>query len=137
MPEQVFGSDNQLHDAEQSTARLAPAEKRDAPDDIFAASEPASAAQRLRAFEDEHLGPDTPRFAGQIERGHGSPLRNLSPELQRKHTTIERLIESENKVAEAAAKLSAADAHHEAAKTHAARAADAVGERSDSEQGRG
>lgn len=98
--------------------------------------EPAtSAVARLRAWEDEHLGVDTPRTGAHAERGVGAPLRNLSPELQREHAALEHLIDAEKKVDEAAAHLAAADLHHENAKAHAANAADAVAPRSESEQG--
>lgn len=86
----------------------------------------ADAKARLRAFEDEHLGLDTPRIGDKIERGIGAPIRHLSPELQAEHAALERLIDAEQKLAAAAGHLAAADVHHEEAKAHVEHAAAAV-----------
>lgn len=109
----------------QAAANDLNADFRHAPDNP--APEPSS--DRLRAWEDEHLGPDTPRIGNHIELGIGAPLRSLSPELQREHTALVHLIETEKKVDEAAGKLAAAEAHHEVVKGHAEQAAEAVDER--------
>jgi hypothetical protein len=93
MSETEFGSDGQIHDTDKPLATLDDAERAidpPVPADPTEASEPASAAQRLRAFEDEHLGKDTPRFQGKVERGHGAPLRFLSDELRAEHAALER-----------------------------------------------
>lgn len=82
------------------------------PVDHFAESEPASAEQRLRAFEDEHLGEDAPRHAGQVEKGHGSLFQRLSPEHRKAHGLIEKTAETEHKLNEARGKLAQAEADH-------------------------
>jgi hypothetical protein len=115
MPEQEFGSDGQLRDVDRPLVPLAAAEKRDRPDDIFAASEPASAAQRLRAFEDEHLGPDAVRINGHVERGSGSPFHALPPEKRAQYHAIEKTASTEQKLAEAREKLAIAESEHAAA----------------------
>jgi hypothetical protein len=103
MPEQEFGSDGQLHDTDRPLAPLAAAEDK-IPEhvDSFEASEPA-AAQRLREFEDEHLGADAVRIRGQVERGHGSLFQRLSPEHQKAYAAIEKTAEAEHNAALAAA----------------------------------
>lgn len=80
--------------------------------DAFEAAEPASAAQRMRAFEDEHLGAEAPRIDGKIERGHGSLFSRLSPDQRARHAKIEHLAHAEDKVAQAAEKLSEAQVGH-------------------------
>ena len=57
-------------------------------DTMIEANEPDAAAA-LRAFEDEKLGPDTPRFEGKVERGHGSHYRRMSDEDRAKHAELE------------------------------------------------
>lgn len=115
MPEQEFGSDGQLHDTDRPLAPLAAAEDK-IPEhvDSFEASEPA-AAQRLREFEDEHLGADAVRIRGQVERGHGSLFQRLSPEHQKAHAAIEKTVATEQKLADAHAALLTAEAEHNAA----------------------
>ena len=71
---------------------------------------PASAADRLRAFEDEHLGPDTPRHDGKVERGVGSHYSRMSEDDLAMHQKLERQVDAEQKLAEARAALSAAEA---------------------------
>jgi hypothetical protein len=73
------------------------------------------AADRLRAFEDEHLGKDAVRIGGKIERGSGSPFAGLSPELKRQYAALEKLLATEQKLADAHAALIQADADHDAA----------------------
>jgi hypothetical protein len=76
------------------------------------------ATERLRAFEDEHLGEDVMRIGGRIERGSGSPYQNpkvMSPELRRQHAALEHLIVSEQHLANAHTKLLQAEADHETA----------------------
>lgn len=77
-----------------------------------------TAAERLRAFEDKHLGEDTPRHAGAIERGHGSPFTALHPDKQREYAALERLVEAEKKVEETASALAVAETAHAAAKAN-------------------
>lgn len=52
------------------------------------AHQPDAAAQ-LRAFEDEKLGPDAPRYDGKVERGHGSLWGRMSAEDKAKHAELE------------------------------------------------
>jgi hypothetical protein len=116
MPDKEFGSDGQVHDVDVPSA--APAAKPSDPPpsaDPFEASEPGSAAQRLRDFEDEHLGEDAPRFGGKLEKGHGSLFQRMSPEQQKAHAAIEKSAETEQKVADARAALAVAESEHNAA----------------------
>lgn len=85
-----------------------------------------SAAHRLRAFEDEHLGEDTPRVEGRIERGHGSRLQTkLTAEGRAEHAALERLVHAEEELMKATAALGAAQAKHSEAATAVERASDA------------
>ncbi len=77
--------------------------------------EPAPAVQRQRAFEDEHVGKDAVRINGKIERGSGSPFAALDAETKRQYAALERLVEAEQKLADAHAALIQADVDHEAA----------------------
>jgi hypothetical protein len=77
--------------------------------------EPASPVDRLRAFEDEKLGKDTPRQQGMIERGVGSHFSRMSDEDKAMHAKIEKLIETEGKLSAAHTALLTADAEHDAA----------------------
>ena len=72
------------------------------------------AATRLRAFEDEHLGPDAVRIGGHVERGVGSPYSRLNPARHRHYEALEKAVASEQKLAAAHAALIQADADHEA-----------------------
>jgi hypothetical protein len=89
-------------------------------DDIFSTeADDVTAHQRLRAFEDRHLGEDAVRINGAIERGHGSLFAikmTEAPELRRQHAAIERLIEAEKKLGEAEGTLSVAQSEHATAK---------------------
>jgi hypothetical protein len=77
----------------------------------------STAAAKLRAFEDKHLGRRAMRnMDGHVERGYGSPFKALSPELLAEHSALEKLVEAEAKVDHANAKLSAAKTSLEAAK---------------------
>lgn len=73
------------------------------------------AAARLRAFEDANMGPDAPRINGGVERGHGSLYSRLTDQQKAEHAGIEKLIGTEQKLAEAHAALIQAEADHEAA----------------------
>lgn len=77
------------------------------PDDMPA--ETTSAADRLRAFEDEKIGPDVVRINGQIERGSGSPFQSLSDEDKATYAALERLIVAEQKLSDANAALAVAE----------------------------
>lgn len=83
--------------------------------DPFTAFEPDTAAGRLRAFEDEKLGPDAVRINDKIERGHGSKFRELSKEDQAQYAALERLIEAEQKLADAETSHRIAEENYEAA----------------------
>ena len=73
------------------------------------------AAARIRAFEDEHLGVDAVRIRDKIERGSGSPFAALSPEKKAEYAALEKLVMTEQKLADAHAALIQADADHDAA----------------------
>lgn len=77
-----------------------------------------SAEERLRAFEDEHFGKDAVRIHGRIERGFGSKFKNM-PELHKHYAALEKLVETEKKVAETGAAHLTAIAEHEAAEKEA------------------
>jgi len=74
-----------------------------------------NAATRLRAFEDEHLGEDAVRINEQIERGHGSAYARLSPAKHKQYEALEKLVATEQKLADAHTALMQADVDHEAA----------------------
>lgn len=73
------------------------------------------AADLLRAFEDEHVGEKTVRIGDRIERGYGSPFAALSDEKKRQYAALEKLVASEQKLADAHAALIQAEADHESA----------------------
>lgn len=74
-----------------------------------------SARDRIRAFEDEHLGPDAVRINGEVERGHGSAFKALSPALHRHYAALERLVAAEIALGEAAAVHSQAQVAYDTA----------------------
>jgi hypothetical protein len=76
---------------------------------------PVTAADKLRAFEDKHLGKDCSRISGEIERGVGSPYAGMKPHLKAHHASLENLVKAEKAVADASADLEAAKAKHAAA----------------------
>lgn len=76
---------------------------------------PLTAKDRLRAFEDEHFGPDAVRVNGEIERGHGSPFAEMDERQHRQYAAIELLIAAEQRLADSTAALASAEAEHEAA----------------------
>lgn len=79
-----------------------------------------TAAERLRFFEDEILGEDAVRINGRIERGSGSWFQTkLTPEQRAHHAALEKLIETEQAVADARGKLAQAEADHKAAEAAA------------------
>jgi hypothetical protein len=91
------------------------AEKKAAKQAKNAEPEPElDAATRLRAFEDEHLGPDAVRISGHVERGVGSPYSRLNPARHRHYQALEKAVASEQKLGAAHAALIQADADHEA-----------------------
>lgn len=71
------------------------------------------AGERLRAFEDEHVGKDAVRIGGRIERGSGSPFAAMSDEKKRQYAALEKLAAAEQKLADAHAALVEAEADHE------------------------
>lgn len=80
-------------------------------DPMPAKAEPApDAAGRLRAFEDEHFGPNTPRHDGMIERGVGSPYTMMKPEAREKYDRLERMVAAERKLVAAREALALAEA---------------------------
>lgn len=94
-------------------------------------SEMIPAAALLRSFEDEHLGEDAVRIEGQIERGHGSKFKAMTPQKQAEHGALEQLVAAEKRVADAQTALASATAAHDAALAKLA----ATAQRSDSERG--
>lgn len=87
-------------------------------------AEPDTAAKKLRAFEDKHLGRKAVRNKeGVVEKGYGSPFKAMTPEQHAEHAALEKLVEAEAKVDAANAELSAAKVAHEAAKQAAVDAA--------------
>jgi len=87
---------------------------------------PVTAKDKLRAFEDKHLGKDVPRIDGKVERGHGSPFKAMKPEQHVEYAALEKLVDAEQKLADATAALETAKADLEIAKTQAANAAKAA-----------
>lgn len=72
-----------------------------------------TAAERLRFFEDETLGHDAVRINGRVERGSGSWFQTkLTPEQRAHHAALEKLIETEQRVAAAKAALAQAEVAH-------------------------
>lgn len=93
------------------------------------AAEPQSAAQRLRAFEDEVFGKDAIRINAHIERGVGSHYqdpRKMTHEQRAHHAALERLVKTEQKVADTSAALAKAEVEHEAALKAADQAAEHI-----------
>lgn len=92
------------------------------------------AHERLRAFEDEHLGKDAPRINGHIERGHGSLFeRELSPNQKAHYAKLELLVHTEKRMADAAAALEKAKIENDAAAAAADKAEKAADEPVDGE----
>lgn len=77
--------------------------------------EAPAARDRIRAFEDEHLGPDVGRINGEIEKGHGSPFKLLSHDQHRHYADLERLAAAEASLNEAAGTLAQAQSAYDAA----------------------
>jgi hypothetical protein len=72
------------------------------------------AADRLRLFEDQMLGPDAVRIDGRVEDGIGSRFSCLCPADQKHHADLVRLVETEVALATAADAYADAQASHEA-----------------------
>lgn len=92
-----------------------PAADRTPPPQVTDPPREVPAAERVRAFEDEHLGKDAVRIGGRIERGSGSPFAAMSDEKKRQYAALEKLVAAEQKLADAHAALIQAEADHEAA----------------------
>lgn len=73
------------------------------------------AADRVRAFEDEHFGKDAVRVNGQVERGSGSIYQQMSTERKREYAALENLVDAERKLGEAEAAVVLAETEHAAA----------------------
>lgn len=78
-------------------------------------AEKPTAEQRLRAFEDKHLGANVPRIKDQIERGIGSRHAMLDAVRKAEHAALERLVNAEKELVEATAAMDRAKAEHAAA----------------------
>lgn len=82
-------------------------------------SEPVSATERLRAFEDAHFGESHPRHAGQVEKGSGSLFsrndENWGAAHRAHHAALEALIAAEAEHQKASTAEAAAHAKLEAA----------------------
>lgn len=100
---------------EKPLAKLAEAEAKIEQE----ASEPAAAADRLRAFEEKHLGADVVRIDGEIERGIGSKFSLMSDFDKSMHAALERLAAAEQRMLKATGEL-------DEAKRELAAATDAV-----------
>lgn len=88
-------------------------------DTDFGSEPELTASDRLRAFEDEHLGEDTPRISGKVEKGHGSLFHRpidkggkLTDAHRKAHAAIEKTIETESKLNAARGVLAQAEAEH-------------------------
>jgi hypothetical protein len=77
-----------------------------------------TAAKRLRAFEDKHFGKRAVRLNGRIERGYGSPFKEMTPERQAEYASIESLVEAEQNLDAANAVLSKAKSDYDIAETN-------------------
>lgn len=77
--------------------------------------DPVASHDRLRAFEDEHLGEGAVRIHGRVERGFGSKFKDLPIEKQQAHAAIEKTAETERKLGEARAAVAVAENEHNAA----------------------
>jgi hypothetical protein len=112
-----------MAEADKPLAELAATEKKidppknefSKPDPVVAAEAETSAAARLKAFEDEHLGVDAVRINGQIERGVGSQFAKMSDAERAQHAALENLVAAEAKLIDAHTALMKADADCEAA----------------------
>lgn len=91
-------------------------------------TEPLSAAQRLRAFEDSEIGENAVRINGNIERGYGSRFKAMPEDKQRIYAALERLIVTEQELAEAETKYLQAGVDHDAALAAVAEAEHGSGE---------
>jgi chromosome segregation ATPase len=81
----------------------------DTPDEI-------TTKTKLREFEDDKLGANTPRIDGAIERGHGSHFKTrLSDQDRAYHAALENLLSAEQKVADTSAALAVAQAAQDVA----------------------
>lgn len=88
------------------------------PGPLIAPADPVPATDRIRAFEDEVFKDSqvqVVRIGGRLERGTGSAFAALSPELRRQHAALEKLVESEQKLADSKAALVQAETDHETA----------------------
>lgn len=86
-------------------------------------TETVSTHERLRAFEEKHLPPESehhPRPHGKIERGSGSIFAGLHPAHKAHHAALEALIAAETKHQQASVAEDAAHAELEAAVARAA-----------------
>lgn len=77
------------------------------------------AAERLRAFEDQHLGKDVVRLHGHVEKGFGSKFKNMPERHHRHYAALEKLVHAEQHLADAHSALIAAEESHQAALTTA------------------
>lgn len=87
-----------------------------------------SAAQRLRAFEDDVFGVKVSRINGQVERGIGSPYADMTPHQKAHYAALEALVAAEKTMADATASLADAQAKHAAALKASDAAAQAMDE---------
>lgn len=87
----------------------------------------ATAAAKLRAFEDDVFGKDASRINGDVERGVGSPFAKMTDVQRAHHTALENLVKAEKAVADAGAAHAKAHADHELAEKKATAAALAAG----------
>lgn len=74
-----------------------------------------SARDKIRAFEDRNLGENAVRINGEVEKGHGSLFKELSPQHHRHYADLEKLAAAETALTEAGAALGQAQAAYDAA----------------------
>lgn len=117
---------NEFESRSDNTSEIQDVEAADprADDKVEDRPEDLPAGRRLRAFEDEHLGPDVSRINGSIERGHGSRFQRMHDDEKAEHAALERLMEAEKELQTATAELSIAQEKHAKAAEHLDRASE-------------
>jgi hypothetical protein len=89
-------------------------------DPIPDAPEAIDAKTRLREFEDEAFADskiEVVRIGDRLERGNGSAFAALPDHVKAKHAALERLVDAEQKLADANAAVAVAQSEYDAALT--------------------
>ncbi len=113
--------------SDEATSFIAPGMKSADPV-VLPLAAPATAKDKLRAFEDEVFGKDVGRINGDVERGIGSPYAAMTPHQKAHYASLEQLMKAEKTMADATATLADAEAKHEAAIKASAAAAQVMDE---------